>query len=126
MMLARVASVPMPVVSLSFCFSRGSSTSLATFFIALIRSPSVKGLGGWVHRSLRLTSATAQSCPCCKAGSTCATGASRPLAGVSASGRARRQPGSTICLPTARRAWPAQSKSAWVRSYSWLGRNCAR
>jgi hypothetical protein len=22
--------------------------------------------------------------------------------------------------------FPAQSKSAWVRSYSWLGRNCAR
>ncbi|KWV87668.1 hypothetical protein PFLmoz3_02605 [Pseudomonas fluorescens] len=59
MIPARVASVPMPVVSLSFCLSNGSSTSLATFFMALIRSPSVKGLGGWVHRSLRLTLATA-------------------------------------------------------------------
>ncbi|MNJ81479.1 hypothetical protein D3C77_803100 [compost metagenome] len=60
-MPARVASVPMPVVSLSFCLRRGSSTSLATFFMALIKSPSVKGFGGWVHKSLRLTSATAQS-----------------------------------------------------------------
>ncbi len=39
MMFARVASVPMPVVSLSVCFSRGSVTSLATVFIALTSSP---------------------------------------------------------------------------------------
>ena len=44
---------------LSFCFSRGSSTSLATFFIALIRSPSVKGFGGWVCWSLSVISPTA-------------------------------------------------------------------
>ncbi len=59
MIPARVASVPMPVVSLSFCFSRGSSTSLATFFIALIRSPSVKGFGGCVCWSLSVISPTA-------------------------------------------------------------------
>ena len=41
MMLARVASVPMPVVSLSFCFRRGSVTSLATPFMALTSSPCV-------------------------------------------------------------------------------------
>ncbi|MCY1380648.1 hypothetical protein D9M69_684900 [compost metagenome] len=103
-MLARVASVPMPVVSLSFCFSRGSSTSLATFFIALTRSPSVNGLGGWVHRSFSCRPCTLQSWPSRSAGSTLAGAASRPLAGVSASGKARRQPGSTICLPTARSA----------------------
>ena len=37
--LARVASVPMPVVSFNFCFRRGSSTNLATPFIALTSSP---------------------------------------------------------------------------------------
>ncbi|MNT48177.1 hypothetical protein D3C72_1849430 [compost metagenome] len=115
---ARVASVPMPVVSLSFCLSSGSSTSLATFFMALIKSPSVNGFGGCVHRSLNCTPATAQSMPSAKFGRVCGAGASRPLAGASASGRARFQPGSMICLPTARKASPAQSKSAWVRSYS--------
>ncbi len=39
MMFARVASVPMPVVSLSFCLRRGSVTSRATVFIALTSSP---------------------------------------------------------------------------------------
>jgi hypothetical protein len=39
MTLARVASVPMPVVSLSFYFRRGSVTSLATPFMVLTNSP---------------------------------------------------------------------------------------
>ncbi|MNL16910.1 hypothetical protein D3C87_1379740 [compost metagenome] len=70
MMPARVASVPIPVVSRSFCFRRGSLTSLATFFIALIRSPSVSGLGAVVRIDLSSTSFTAHCIPCCKTGKT--------------------------------------------------------
>src|SRR3546814_3907084 len=48
----------MPTVSLSFCFRRGSVTSLATTFMDLTNSPCVYGLGGSVLSALRSTSAT--------------------------------------------------------------------
>ncbi|MNM99365.1 hypothetical protein D3C81_1119250 [compost metagenome] len=98
MIAARVASVPSPQLSLSFCFRRGSATWLAMVFIALTSVPSVYALGGCVRFALSVASISATFADSRNVGNRCACSAgSLPSASLITA----FQPRSRICLPRA-------------------------